>query len=43
MKVIFIAGPFRAPNAFGFRAHGNHKQMVTTRLRQLPLFQEERP
>jgi hypothetical protein len=26
----------------GFRAHGNHKQMVTTRLRQLPLFQEER-
>ncbi len=24
----------------GFRAHGNNKQMVTTRLRQLPLFQE---
>jgi hypothetical protein len=27
----------------GFRAHGNHKQMVTTRIRQLPLFKEERP
>jgi hypothetical protein len=27
----------------GFRAHGNNKYQVTTRIRQLPLFQEERP
>jgi hypothetical protein len=27
----------------GFRAHGNNKYQVTTRIRQLPLFSEERP